>query len=131
MENIRSFIPKDKHDLESVNRLKELNPAMLKPVLPDLFEWVQDINWPVARGIAQILVSCGREMIPELKKVLESNDDDWKFACFGWIINDLPLEIVKELEPELKQIANQPSTIERDYELDDRAKNILKAISRP
>jgi len=39
------------------------------------------------------------DVVPEIKIVMESSDDDWKFACIGWVIKELPREIVKELEP--------------------------------
>ena len=127
MDNIRSLLPRHKHDLENVKRLKEFDLADLKPILPELFTWIQDINWPVAVEIAKILVSCGREIVPELKKVMASSDDDWKFACLGWVIKELPREITKEMETELKRIAFQPNSTERNSDLDDTAKEILKA----
>ncbi|MFP3389462.1 DUF5071 domain-containing protein [Brevibacillus sp. SIMBA_040] len=127
MDNLKSLMPRNKHDLENVKRLKELDPADLKPILPELLTWIQDINWPVAVEIAKILVTCGREIVPELKKVMESSDDDWKFACIGWVIKELPREIAKELETELKRIAFQPNSTERNSELDDTAKEILIA----
>lgn len=128
MEDIRSLIPRDKHDMENVEKLRSLDPTTLKPILPELFEWIQDINWPIAPEIAKILVSCDREIVPELKKVLESGDDCWQFACFGWIINDLPLEVVKEIVPELQRIAYQPNSTEKYCEFDDEAKVILSSI---
>ncbi|NRS47940.1 DUF5071 domain-containing protein [Brevibacillus sp. HB2.2] len=129
MEDIRSLLPRDKHDMENVEKLKRLDKASLRSILPELFEWIQDINWPIAPELAKILISCGKDIVPELKKALESGDDDWKFACFGWIITELPRDIIKELAPELKRIAYQPSSTERNSELDDNAKEILKTLA--
>lgn len=127
MDNIRSLLPRHKHDLENVKRLKEFDPVALKPIVPELFDWIQDINWPVAVEIAKILVSCGRDSIPELKKILDSSDDDWKYACFSWVITKLPRDVIMELAPELNRIAYQPTSTEKNYELDDTAKEIIIA----
>ncbi|MED4780496.1 DUF5071 domain-containing protein [Brevibacillus choshinensis] len=128
MEDIKSLIPRDKFDMENVEKLKSLETAVLKPILPDLFEWIQDINWPIAPELAKILVSCGRDIVPELKKALASGDDCWQFACIGWIIKDLASEIVLEIVPDLQRIAYHPNSTEKYCEFDVEAKEILRAI---
>lgn len=41
MDELISLIPRNKHDLENVKRLKELDPADVKPILPELLPWIQ------------------------------------------------------------------------------------------
>jgi len=128
MIDLKSLIPRDKYDIESVEKLKNLEPSTIKPILPDLFEWIQDSNWPVAREIVNILISCGRDIVPELKKALESGDEGWQYTCFFLLIKKLPLEIIKEITPELQRIAYQPNIMEKYNEFDNEAKEILKSI---
>ncbi len=45
--NAKELIPKNKFDHETVERLKNLSYEELKPIMPDLLEWLQDFNWPL------------------------------------------------------------------------------------
>ncbi|WP_088835212.1 DUF5071 domain-containing protein [Paenibacillus tyrfis] len=76
-----TLIPKDKFDFERVNELKKLDAEMIKPIIPQLFEWIQDINWPIAREIAQILIKCNEETLPHIREILLGDDYDWKYFC--------------------------------------------------
>ena len=40
------LLPKDKHDDETIKRLRKLPIQELVPLLPELLEWVADVNWP-------------------------------------------------------------------------------------
>ncbi|GJM72464.1 hypothetical protein HMSSN036_46800 [Paenibacillus macerans] len=55
----RGCLPKDKMDLDSVAHLKTLSSNELIPLLPDLIEWLQDINWPVASELSKLLMPMG------------------------------------------------------------------------
>jgi len=67
----------------------------LKPYLPLFLEFLQDVNWPAARGAANMLLKAAEEIIPEIKRVFSEVKDDsmWHY----WILQ----EIVKNFEPEL------------------------------
>ena len=57
--NARECIPKDKHDLLALERARELGFPLLNEIIPDLLEWLQDGNWPVARPTATLLAEAG------------------------------------------------------------------------
>ncbi len=38
------LLPRDKHDVAAVERLAALGYPTVEPVLPELLEWIQDIN---------------------------------------------------------------------------------------
>lgn len=87
------------------------------------------MNWPVAKDISKILINCGKEIIPEIRKLLNSNDADWKYYCLAFIVCELPKEIIEYLRMELEQIAFNPSEYELFFELNvTEAKNILELI---
>ncbi|WP_419877529.1 DUF5071 domain-containing protein [Brevibacillus centrosporus] len=126
--NMKSLLPKDKFDIDSVTALGGLDPNQLKPILSDLILWIQDINWPVAKEVAKVLLKCGSDIVPEIQKVLASNDTDWQFACLGWIVKQFPRSIQMELIHDLSRLAFNPTSDEQLCELDDEAKQILNAL---
>lgn len=81
-EDLKTFLPRDKHDLDNVQLLINIGYPAVSPVLPELFEWIQDMNWPVTQKIALFLVDIGRPILPHIESVLKSNDSEWKyFVC--------------------------------------------------
>lgn len=60
--DIKELIPKHKDDQKVIAGLKKLSFDELKPIIPELLEWMQDMNWP----IADILKAFADRMIPEL-----------------------------------------------------------------
>jgi hypothetical protein len=70
--DIENLIPKHKFDFEATDELKKLSIEELKPIIPKLFEWTEDMNWPVAKEISKILIDYGKEIIPEVRKLLKS-----------------------------------------------------------
>lgn len=72
---------------------------------------------------------CGKEIIPENRKLLNSNDADWKYFCLAFIVCELPKENIEYLRTELEQLAFNPSEYELFFELNvTEAKNILELI---
>ena len=53
--NSQALLPKDKFDLDVVNRLSSATPEQVSGVAPSLLEWIADMNWPVASEIIQVL----------------------------------------------------------------------------
>lgn len=43
-----SILPKDKFDVPALEWLKTIPISEVKPLLPELIEWIADINWPIA-----------------------------------------------------------------------------------
>jgi len=46
--------------------------------LPDLLVWIQDLNWPGARRIADVLTTLGSPVLPPVRLVLQGADRDWQ-----------------------------------------------------
>jgi hypothetical protein len=109
MSDIHSLIPKDKHDLECVDRVSQLGYPAIAPILPQLLEWVQDINWPVAYPLSRLLASIGEPLIPPLLEVLHSEDGIWKYNCIEFVIKPMRMDVKRKLAAELELIAKMPS----------------------
>jgi hypothetical protein len=120
--NIRELIPSHKDDQEVIEKLKQLSFEEIKPIIPDLLEWLQDINWPIAGPVADILEPFTDKIVPDILKVLNTNDGLWKLwvlTCLARTTKDPTL--LKELE----RIAKFPTRDEIEEEVNIEAISIL------
>lgn len=130
MDNQDIYLPRDKHDFERVNQLHTLESSIVIALIPNLVEWLQDINWPISTEIATILLRYPEETIPHIKDVLKSNDDIWKEWSLRYFIKELPKHLIKEFQRELIRIANTPTKGELQEEVNETALMILETINR-
>ncbi|WP_238653135.1 DUF5071 domain-containing protein [Paenibacillus piscarius] len=81
----------------------KLGYPRVKPILPGLLEWVQDMNWPGARRIAPFLREIGDPLIPYIQEVFrnQSQDEDWMYWIFEVILDHWNSEQIAQLQEEL------------------------------
>jgi len=120
--DIRELIPKHKFDEDVIDKLKALSFEQIEPIIPDLLEWLQDMNWPIARSIADILQPFVDKMIPEIIKIFKTNDGIWKM----WVLINLA-RYTKDnlLLSEIERIAKFPTRDEIEEEVHLEALAIL------
>ncbi len=123
--NLESLIPQHKHDEERVLALAARGYPAIAPILPKVFEWTEDGNWPVAGALMGFFASLGAVVAPEVRRVINSGDVDWLYFVLCGIVSGTP-ELISELEPELTRIAQSPTPNEKFVELDEVARSILK-----
>ena len=129
--DIRDLIPQHKHDLERAQALIERGYPAVSPVLPDLFIWLQDGNWPVSHVIAPFLVSLGLIVVDEVRKILASTDDIWKYWVLFFVIGESQ-ELQEALHNELWRLATNPTVGEHLEDVDEIAREIIrKATNSP
>ncbi len=126
MSDLFNLLPRDKHDFDRVNDLKKINKEDLIKLIPELLEWLQDINWPIAREISKLLLTVPKETIPFIINVLAGKDDIWKEWCLRYFVKDLPTELIENLKEELERIAYIPTKGEELEEVHVTAQEILK-----
>jgi len=124
--NRKPFIPKHKDDYESLSILKESSFEEISPYIADLLIWIQDMNWPVSRDIANILSSYTNLIEKQIIDILKGNDDIWKY----WSIQELLLYSKEEtlndnLTNELMKIIKYPTVGEIEEDVVEMAKNVL------
>jgi hypothetical protein len=130
MEDLSIYQPKDKHDFDTVNNLYKLDSYIIITLIPSLLEWLQDINWPIAREISIFLLKYPEETIPHVKEVLKGNDNIWKEWCIRYFIKELPLQYIFEFKNELTRIAYNPTKGEELEEVNETANEILELINK-
>ena len=129
MEPLNELLPKDKFDIEAVEKIKRLSRKNIISLLPKLLEWIQDMNWVIAPTISELLLSFPNEIIPYLRKVFETEDYIWKFWCLEVLVKNLPYESKKMLKNDLIRLAEKPSEGEKLEEIDVKAREILVEIA--
>jgi len=126
--NIAALVPSTKFETERASALVRLGFPTIEPVLPQILEWLQDPNWPVAHIFQPLLVSIGRPLAPYVQAVLAGKDDGWKYSLLSAVV--LPSsELAQALRPELERIAGNPSAGESEEEVDQLAKEVLHALA--
>lgn len=128
MEEFEVFLPRNKHDIDKVEEIKNLDRNILVSLLPDLLVFTQDMNWPVAPGILEILLTFPKEIVPHVHAVLSSDDDNWKWFILHFLVIELPLESREQFKEYLTRVAETPTEVELAEELDEMAKEILATL---
>lgn len=128
MKNYTEYLPRDKHDSERVNQLKNLSREELVLLLPGLMEWIQDMNWPIAEEVAELLLTYPDEIVPLIKDVLVTNDDIWKYWCLIKLVKKLPKDLKVQLKGDLIRLVESPTAGEKLEELDEIAVEVLQMI---
>ncbi|WOO40343.1 DUF5071 domain-containing protein [Rubellicoccus peritrichatus] len=124
------YLPRSKSDNETVERLRALSKEEIKPLLPFLLSWVQDMNWPISSAMSGVLVSAEDYVVPEVEWVLSGKDDIWKANCIRCVLLDLRIDYIIHLLPILKRIAHRPTEGEKEEEADDDAKACIEYIEK-
>ncbi|MDQ0232457.1 hypothetical protein J2S19_003768 [Metabacillus malikii] len=123
-------MPKNKHDFESLDKLKNLDKERIIPLLPELIVWVQDMNWPISEEVAKILLMYQIEIIPLIKDILRTNDNVWKYWCLETLVKRLDEESKELLKNDLARLSERPTAGERLEQLDVTATEILKTYTK-
>ncbi|MEK5333743.1 DUF5071 domain-containing protein [Lysinibacillus sp. FSL W8-0992] len=128
MEEFEVFLPRNKHDIDKVEEIKKLDSNILVSLLPELLVFTQDMNWPVAPGVLEILLTFPKEIVPHVHAVLSSDDDNWKWFILHFLVIELPLESREQFKEYLTRVAETPTEVELAEELDEIAKEILETL---
>jgi hypothetical protein len=132
------LLPQHKGDDGAVERLSQLPENELLPLLPELLPrllgCLLDGNWPIAKGVNDLLAAHLHQLAPgvwepEMLEVLTGTDDIWK----GHLLYLLSQAAVPELPSAVRQIveriAHTPTPSEREYDTDEAARDLLARYS--
>lgn len=127
--DIKELLPKDKFDNNGLNRLSELTDEEIKPFIPDLLVWVQDMNFPVAETVCRVIAGHYAVADDEIIKLLDVSQTDelWKY----FIITGL-LPVIENPSDSLinavRRIALNASDSEITEEVEEVAKEYLNIM---
>jgi hypothetical protein len=118
-----NLIPRDKHDIETALKLKQYSYHELKPIVPNLLEWIQDMNWPVAGPVSDYLQTISSYITPQIIQVLRVNDPQWKYWCLIVFGKQKPIDPL--LLQEIKLLAERITKMEIEEGVLEEAQQIL------
>lgn len=121
------LLPQSKSDLERARAIVAQGYPAVGPVLPQLFEWLQDCNWPVSRVITPFLASIGLPVVDEVRNILATTDNIWKY----WVLTEVvsrASDVARALHLELTRLAWNPSQGEVWEEVHLAAREILAQL---
>jgi hypothetical protein len=122
------LLPRDKHDVDTASALVAAGWEPLIPFIPQMLEWMQDMNWPVAQVFQPFLVASGADLAPFVKAVLLGEDDVSKHSDLVYIVAHSP-ELAFALRDGLDRLSNNPSAGEVLQEVSLQAQAILSISS--
>ena len=128
IEIFKDLLPRHKTDDDRVEMIKNMEREQILPLLPGLLEWIQDMNWPVAPSVLELLLTFPEEIVPHVQDVLSSDDDNWKWFILHFLVINLPFESRVQFREYLTRVAETPTQNELAEELDEIAKEILVTI---
>lgn len=117
-------LPRDKHDTQHAQALIALPWDDIAPAMPQILEWVQDANWPVAAVLLPYLAGIGPRLAPDVKTVLAGNDEQWKYFILQGIVRHSP-GLAAALNGELTHLALTPTPGEVEEGVAEVARAIL------
>ena len=126
-DEIRALLPKNKLDDENAKALVKLGYPAIAPVLPELFECIQDINWPIAHFIAPFLSTIGEAAFPEIRRILATSDGTWKYWVLH-VVENMTNQTIMGLRDDLLRVVNNPTKDEVDDEVVKKAQEILARL---
>ena len=126
--DLRNCIPQDKYDQAAITRARVAGFPAINPILPELLNWLQDINWPVARQMVELLSGSGSEIVPHIRAVLRSDDAIWKYWILVSLRSRLEPAVLAQLIPDITRLADQPSERDRSEEVDAEARVLLASL---
>ncbi len=123
--DLSTCIPSDKFDEAAVERAAALGFPAINPILPDLLTWLQDINWPVAPVVAELLAKADIHIAPPINAVFAGDDGVWKYWILNHLAGHLDHSVWVLIEPEIMRLSRSPSGDDRAEEVDIAASELL------
>jgi len=121
----KDYIPNNIYDVAAVERLKHLPFELVRKDVSALLEWLQDLHWDVAAGIAEYLTPYVNEITQELLFILNTDDSMWKYCVIYGLIARSQNKLNPVLVEALRTIAEHPSKIDAEETVDEAAKEII------
>jgi len=121
-EHLLSLTPKSKVDMASLPILEDLEMPELTSIAKELLEWTKDSNWPVAEPICNLLVRLDDVLLPFIRAILVSGDNEWVWHLVNPLLSRLTLTTQSLLLPDLLEYL----TVEHERDYDDIIEDFLE-----
>lgn len=127
-KNLRDLLPRHKTDSDRARQALALGYPAIAPILSHLMHWTADGNWPISIAICPLLAALGDPIVPEVWRVLQGEDYEWKWFVIVDIIGRLPMACAEQFRTELERMARSPTKREKSSEVDEAATITLETL---
>lgn len=103
------FIPREKDDIRRAQQLIHVGYPENIAALPEIFTWLKDANWPIARPAAEYLSRMSWAVLPHVRFILQSDDTMWIYWVLSLVVREFPTDLLAELSPLLRRLTESPS----------------------
>lgn len=128
MERVEDLVPKNKFDFSGIEKLRMLSDEEIAPILPELLEWMKDMNWPIAKEMPELLSKHQKMITPCIIEALqpEQLECDWKNFIIWDLLPMLDKQYLVMIKPCLERIVKKPTQGEIFEKTDIEAAEFLK-----
>lgn len=127
-EELTKLIPKHKNDFSNIEELRGLPQEEFRKIGLEILEWFQDINWPIAREIRDLIILKQDVMTQHILKVLDGDDEWWKYWIVTNIVSYLNQQNLEALMPKLYDMFKNPTDAEKREDVTTEIELLLKEI---
>ena len=86
--SLSELMPGSKSETDKAAKLVAVGYPGVEPVLAEMLEWVEDATWPVAQVFLPFLARIGAPLVPHVRYVLQSQDEQWKKVVLDNIVSE-------------------------------------------
>lgn len=122
------LVPKGKFDFDTVSELEKASMEDVIPILPDLFEWTEDVNWPIAPKLSEVLSKFGEAVIPYIKHYLKHPAGLDEYGTYFFLMPKLSKEQLELIRDDLIQIWKNPTEFQKEEEYDKLAAEYIEKL---
>ncbi len=110
--SLPELVPEAKDETDKAKKLVALGYPAVAPVLGEILEWVEDASWPVANVFIPFLARIGAPLVPHVRYVLQSRDEQWKRVVLDHIVSESG-DLAHGISVDLLRLIDTPTDAER------------------
>lgn len=90
--------------------LNKIGYPRVKSIIPGLLQWIQDMNWPGAQEIADLLVTIDDKIVPYVTQALKSGDGIWIMWILSEVVSKWNRDLSNQIKDNLLELTNTLDT---------------------
>ena len=127
--SLPELVPSAKDETDLAKKLVALGYPAVEPVIAEILEWVEDANWPVAKVFLPFLARIGTPLVPHVRYVLQSQDEQWKRVVLDHIVRESGA-LAHGISVDLLRLIDTPTNAERAEGLQTTAGELFQKYCR-
>lgn len=125
-------LPRHKSDFDALAALASLPcPQIWYPDIPQLLEWLLDLNWPICRPVAELLSHVpGEQLASYLHEIFLGDDLEWQLNSLVFLIAEMG-DPVPEILVDVENWYNRcKGDVEKEWDMVDDAEVAIAKLKQ-